>query len=149
MPFIVWGTDKLIPKGKVDDTSVVCAMDMFHSLSKIAGAKVPVGYVSDGEDMSQALLGYPQDRTKAIFWEYKRSNVEAFPAPKGPDDSPTVCVREGDWKLLVNTNNKRVILFNLKDDVHETYNLAKRYPEVTERLREKALAWRNSLPKLK
>lgn len=149
MPFIVWGTDNLIPKGKVDETSVVTAMDMFHSLSKIGGAELPIGYVSDGQDMSQALKGIPLERTKAIYWEYKRSNNESFPSPKGPDESPTVCVREGDWKLLVNVDNKRVILFNLKDDVYETDNVAKRYPEITKRLRNKALAWRKSLPKLK
>lgn len=148
MPFIVWSGGNMIPKGKVDDETLITAVDMFSSLSSIAKAKVPKNYISDGEDMSKALCGYPQTRTKAIYWEYRRINHNAFPTPDGADVSPNVCVREGDWKLLVSKDCDWTLLFNLKEDVYETNNVAKRYPKITDRLKKMALNWRNSLPQL-
>lgn len=148
MPFIVWSGGELIPRNKVDETSVVSAMDMFNSLCAIADAPLPQAFNGDGEDMSKALLGIPQTREKAIFWEYRRNDGASFPKPAGEDQSPVISVREGDWKLLTSRDGKRVLLFNLENDVYETYNVAKQYPEITERLKTMALGWRDSLPAL-
>ncbi len=148
MPFIVWSGGDLIPGGKVDSTTVVSAMDMFLSLSKIGDAAISSSIESDGEDMSEALLGVSQNRNKEIYWEYRRKEHKAFPSPQGPDKSPNICIRQGDWKLLVSASGTWVILYDLKKDPYETRNLSKRYPEVVEILKKKALAWRRSLPKL-
>lgn len=148
MPFIVWSGGDLIPRNKVDETSVVSAMDMFNSLCAMANAPLPQAFNGDGEDMSKALLGTPQTREKPIFWEYRRNDGASFPKPAGEDQSPVISVREGDWKLLTSRDGKRVLLFNLENDVYETYNVAKQYPEITERLQAMALQWRDSLPAL-
>lgn len=148
MPFIVWSGGDLIPDGKTDETTVVSAMDMFNSLCAIASAPLPKAFNGDGEDMSKALLGIPQTREKPIFWEYRRNDGPSFPRPAGEDQSPVISVREGDWKLLTSKDGQRVLLFDLKNDVYETYNVAKQYPEITARLQAKALEWRNSLPEL-
>jgi arylsulfatase A-like enzyme len=103
--------------------------------------------VFDGEDMSAALLGHPTTRTKPLFFEYGR-NTNAFAFPRGRDRSPNVALREGDWKLLVNADGSDVQLYDLKADPKETHNIASESPDVAARLKDKALAWRNSLPKL-
>jgi arylsulfatase A-like enzyme len=148
MPFIVWSGGNLIPNGRVDSTTVISAMDMLLSLSKIGNAPVPFSVVSDGEDMSKALLGTAQKRNKEIYWEYRRREHKAFPSPEGYDKSPNICIRQGDWKLLVSESGTWVILYDLKQDPYETHNVSKKHPEVVEVLKKKALDWRGSLPKL-
>jgi len=149
MPFIVWSAGGLIPKGKTDNTSVVSALDMFESLCRIAGAALPRNFSSDGTDMSKALLGEPQKRTKAIYWEYRRNGTNAFPKPADSDVSPNIAIREGNFKLLVNADGSDAVLYNLYDDPRETTPLNHLLPEKTKELSDKALAWRLSLPVLK
>ena len=149
MPFIVWNGGSLVPKGKVDETSVVCALDMFESLCRIAGAALPKNFRTCGMNMSKALLGKPQKRTKPIFWEYRRNSTDAFPKPADGDASPNLAVREGDWKLLINADGSDTALFNLKEDPRETNLLNDKFPEKTNELSEKALVWRKTLPELK
>jgi len=149
LPFIIWSGGNMIPGGKVDDTSVVSALDMFESLCRIAGAALPEGYSSDGTDMNSALLGNPQKRNKAIFWEYRRNNTISFPKPFDNDISPNLAIRDGDWKLLINADGSETALYHINDDPRETNPMNNRYPEKTKELSEKVLTWRKSLPELK
>ncbi len=146
MPFIVWDAGGTLPKGVIDKTSVISALDMFESLCTIAGVELPEGYTSDGTDMSKALIGKPQERNIPLFWEYRRNDAKAFPMPHDKDVSPNIAVREGDWKLLVNDDGSDVMLYNLRDNPRENMELSKKYPEVVNRLKEMALNWRRSLP---
>ena len=146
MPFIIRWPGHL-PAGRVDDQTVLAATDLFSSLSAIAGVPLPAGIAFDGEDLSAALLGSPTIRTRPLFWEYGR-NTNAFAFPKGADRSPNVAVREGDWKLLVNADGSDLQLYNLRTDPKETVNIAAQHADLAKRLKEKALAWRKSLPKL-
>lgn len=146
MPFIIWDTKDRIPAGKTDETSVVCGLDMFESLCDIAGVSLPEGYKSDGTNMSQALLGNPQKRNIPLFWEYRRNDSKAFPQPQDADRSPNIAVRDGDWKLLVNSDGSDVLLYNMADNLRENIDVSKQYPEITNRLKEMALNWRQSLP---
>jgi len=149
MPFIVWNGGNLVPKGKVDETSVVSALDMFESLCRIAGVALPKDYRTDGMNMSRALVGKPQKRTKPIFWEYRRNSTNAFPSPADGDASPNLAIRHGDWKLLINANGSDTALYNLQDDPRETTPLNDKFPEKTKELSEKTLVWRKTLPELK
>ncbi|MDR0567533.1 MAG: sulfatase-like hydrolase/transferase [Prevotellaceae bacterium] len=149
MPLIVWSPDHLIPRGKVDSYSVVSALDLLVSLCSIADVALPGSYKSDGTDMSRALAGKLQQRDKAIFWEYRRNDSKAFPQPADRDVSPSLAVREGDWKLLINADETGLMLYNLRDDQRETTNLSEKYPGKASELKRKLLEWRHSLPKLK
>ena len=148
MPFIVWSGGKLVPKGKVDETTVMSAMDMFESLCKIAEAPLPKEFRTDGTNMSKALLGKPQQRKKEIYWEYRRNNKGAFPKPSDGDISPNVAIRDGYWKLLINANGKDAALYNLQSDPSEKNPVNDQFPDKVKELQDKALAWRKSLPKM-
>ena len=144
MPFIVrWRGH--VSAGRVDETSVLNAVDLLPTLCKLGGAALPDGANLDGEDVSQSLFGKPADRKKFMFWEYGRN--EAFNYPKGRDHSPNVAIREGNWKLLLNADGTQVELYDLAKDRNETTNLASQNASVTSRLKEAALSWRKSLPK--
>ncbi len=149
MPFIVWDTKNDIPAGKVDDTSVISALDMFESICDFANAGIPESYQSDGTNVSKVLTGNPQKRTKPIFWEYKRNNSNAFPKAKGEDTSPNVAVRKDNWKLLVNADGSDVMLYDLSENPRENINVSSQYPEITQELKNMALEWRAALPELR
>ncbi len=146
MPFIIWDAKGKLPQGKVDKTSVISALDMFESLCTIANVRIPEDYRSDGMNMSDVLLGKPQQRKSPLFWEYRRNETKAFPIPYDKDISPNVAIREGEWKLLINADGSDIRLYNLYNNQRENMEVSKEYPEITERLKEKALRWRQSLP---
>jgi arylsulfatase A-like enzyme len=146
LPFIARWPGR-VPAGRVDDTTVLSAVDLFPTFGALAGAALPTGASLDGEDRSAALRGTPAGaRAKPLFWEYGR-NDKSFRYPgNAADRSPNVAMREGDWKLLVNADGTGAELYDLAADPKETTNRAADRPEVAKRLTDMALAWRNGLP---
>lgn len=143
MPFIVRWTGK-VPRNQTDETSIVSAVDLFPSLHAMANAELPRNWKFDGEDLSKVLLGKGGKRSAPVFWEY--AGNPGILKPGNPDfESPTNAMRDGDWKLLTNDDGSDTKLFNLKKDIGETTNLATRYPERAERMKQRLLAWRTSL----
>jgi arylsulfatase A-like enzyme len=146
LPFIVRWPGR-VPAGRVDETTLLQAVDMMPTLAAIGGARVPDGYVSDGEDVSAALLGKTMARTKPFFWEYGRNETSfKFPAP--PDRSPNLAMREGRWKLLVNADGTQVELYDVVADPNEGKNVAEAQAEIAGRMKAASLAWRKGLPGL-
>ena len=136
-----------VPAGRVDETTVLHAVDMMPTLAAIGGARVPDGYRGDGIDLTAALKGEAITREKPLFWEYGRNDT-AFKFPAAPERSPNVAVREGMWKLLVNADGSSAELYDLLADPKETTNLAPEQATLAGRLSRTALEWRNSLPPL-
>ena len=133
------------PAGRVDDKTVISAVDFFPIFCKLTGAPLPAGPAFDGEDLTDSFFGKQLLRQKPLFWEYGRN--ESFGYPRNPHDrSPNVAMRDGKWKLLVNANGSDLQLYDLDADRNETKNVAEANPEVAKRLSEAALQWRKSLP---
>jgi arylsulfatase A-like enzyme len=143
MPFIVrWPGHT--PAGRVDETTVLTAVDFFPMFCKLGGTTLPKEGNFDGEDLSRSFFGESLVRKPPIFWEFGRNNTE-FPSPKG-DHSPNVAVRDGKWKLLVNDDGTGAELYDLDADRNETQDIADKNPQVASRLKEQALTWKKSLP---
>ncbi len=145
MPLIVRWPGRT-PAGRVDEKTVMNAVDFFPMFCRVAGVDLPKGIKFDGEDLIEAFFGKSIVRENAMLWEYGRNNT-SFDYPKVVRDrSPNVAIREGKWKLLVNADASGAELYDLKMDREEKTNLAEKNPIVAKRLSEKALAWRKSLP---
>ena len=129
-----------VPAGRVDDESVVTAVDFLPTVCKLAGVEVPGGLNPDGEDVSDVLLGASRNRKKAIFWEW-RFRITGHVSNR----SPMLSVRDGDYKLLMNPDRGRVELYDIPRDPRERHNLAEHRPEIVERLSKKLLAWQKTL----
>ena len=132
-----------VPAGRVDETSVVSAVDFLPTIASLAGAKVPDEVKPDGEDLSALWLGGPSTpRTQRLHWEWlfnvQGANDGYFP--------PTLAIREGDWKLFVNHDGSQAQLFNLAKDAGEQQNVADQNRARVESLKAEALAWVKSLP---
>jgi arylsulfatase A-like enzyme len=134
----------VIPSGRRDDTTVLTGVDFLPTLAQIAQVPLPAGAALDGEDLSHAILRKPQVRHKAVFWEYCR-NV-AYPAEPTSNKSPNLAIRDGRWKFLVHADGNHSELYNLDADPNETTDLAEQEQAMAQRLKQRLLAWRRSLP---
>src|SRR5262245_45752160 len=145
LPFIARWPDHVLA-GRVDETTVISAVDLLPTFCALAGAAIPSNVSLDGEDQSAALLGKPKaERSRPLFWEYGRNN-ESFRYPAGRDRSPNLAVRDGRWKLLVNADGSGAELYDVVADRSESKNVAAGHPQLVERLTDKVLTWRRSLP---
>lgn len=132
-----------VPAGRVDETSVVGAVDFLPTVAALAGVKLPENLKPDGEDLSPLWLGKNNlPRTKPLHWEW------IFNAQVSGDDHmpPMLAIREGDWKLFLHHNGTGAELYNIAKDHSESHDLAAQHPTEVRRLSEKALAWVKTLP---
>lgn len=139
VPFIACWPGK-IPAGRIDKTSVISATDLLPTVCKLAGLPAPSGL--SGEDVSDILLGATRPRRTPLLWQWRFSQAGMEPFHQ----SPTLAIREGDWKLLLNPDKSRAELFHIPSDPSELLDQATAKPELVAQLTAKALAWHQKLP---
>jgi N-acetylgalactosamine-6-sulfatase len=132
-----------VPAGRVDETSVVGAVDFLPTICSLAKVEVPATLKPDGQNLASLWLGgEPAPRAKPLHWEWL-FNVQ------GSEDGyvpPALAIRDGDWKLFLDHKGGSAQLYHIPNDPGETNDLAAQEPEVVKSLGEKALAWVKTLP---
>jgi arylsulfatase A-like enzyme len=94
---------------------IAASIDLFATLSEIAGVPLPADRELDSISLGEALQGGSTNRD--VFAYYCGANLEA--------------VRKGYWKLHYYKNGQPLSeLYNLLEDVGETNNLYAHHPEV-------------------
>ena len=132
-----------VPAGKVDDTTVLSAVDILPTLASITGQKIPDSLQTDGEDMTEALVGSgPLRRSKPLFWEW----LDKVVGPEDGFEPPKLAIRDGDWKLYVDHDGSNPQLYNIPTDQSELNNVAEMNEETVLRLKTKVIEWAKSLP---
>ena len=135
-----------VPAGAVNSNTVVSGVDLYPTFCGLARIPLPqVGF--DGVDIGAALRGDAPLRDKPLFWEYGRDPTYLRPGLES-DRSPSLAVRDGNWKFLVNADGSGAELYDFRNGSDETSNVAAGHPEVAERLRTMLLEWWRSLPTL-
>jgi arylsulfatase A-like enzyme len=118
----------------------VITPDFYPTLLAMAGAKGDPKHNAtiDGESIVP-LLKDPKARLKrnAIYWHYPHYH------PGGA--TPYGAVRARDWKLVEFFEDMHVELYNLKNDLGETTDLAKQMPDKAAELRKQLHAWRKAV----
>jgi len=138
VPFIVrW--PKHTPQGVEDKSSVITAVDLLPTFFEAAGIEVPADYLLDGESVMTAFEGKGFERTKPIFWEWRGGTNNEY-------TWPTLGVRYGDWKLVVDVSREKKELYNLVNDWAEKKDLAESNPEKLKELSQMLEEWKQSLP---
>jgi arylsulfatase A-like enzyme len=133
-----------LPAGRVNETSVITAVDFFPTILRLTNLSLSKP-TFDGEAMHSAWLGKAQQRKRPIFWEYGRGTDYLKPGQEA-DQSPTLALREGDWKLLMNADETRTELYNLRRDPNETNNLVTIQAKRAAAMKQRLLAWKRTLP---
>jgi N-acetylgalactosamine-6-sulfatase len=126
---------------RVNSASVVGAVDFLPTVARVTNAKIPKDWRLDGEEIVDALTGSTRPRRKPLYWEWRF-------AIAGPqlNQSPSLAIREGDYKFLVNRDGTRPELYNIPKDPMELNNLADRMPDIVKKLQEPLQAWHKTLP---
>lgn len=129
-----------IPADKVDETTLISAVDLLPTFCELAGAELPAGYRPDGVSQVAALLGKPAPvRAKPLFWKIGAN-------PKSRFHWAEYAVVSGHWKLLADSELGRTELFDLAADPLEKEDLSKATPAELERMTGLLVSWRKSLP---
>jgi len=123
-----------IPAGQSCD-EITTAMDLFPTFAALAGSTLPTDRVIDGKNIFPLVTGETKQSPHAAYLYYCYTHLHA--------------VRDAQWKLVVprpakpewmswwagNIDEvKEVQLFDLKNDIGETTNVADKHPEVVTRL---------------
>ncbi|MBM4086612.1 MAG: sulfatase [Lentisphaerae bacterium] len=141
-PTIVRWPGRVKP-GSTCDTPII-GVDFFPTLLEIAGAKAPTEQPRDGVSLLPVLAGGaipPRD----LFW-HEPVYLEAYEKAQGRwRCTPSSAIRGGDWKLIEFFEDNHVELYNLKDDIGETTNLAEKLPEKAQELRKRLAEWRQAV----
>lgn len=140
-----------VTAGRVDTQTVMSTIDMFPTLTQIAGVATPANVTFDGENLSSALLGnQSQIRSKPLYWNMNRGTENRHTNPSstgaGGNGQEVLGIRYGKWKLLINAQGTAPELYNLVTDVAEATNRASQNPEVVNLLSQQALSIRYSTP---
>jgi arylsulfatase A-like enzyme len=151
VPFIVrW--DGTVPRGRVC-LALTSNLDIFPTLISLSGAVLPRDRIIDGISMKGLLLHPEAAQAERDIYYYHQSRLEAM--------------RTGSWKYIRTINhyvwpipvNKKLgrlsdhtrgplpLLFNLRDDPGEAYNLAGRFPEKVKEMDSRMSRWEDTMAK--
>jgi arylsulfatase A-like enzyme len=122
VPLLVRWPGVVEPRSRCSE--VVSSIDFYPTLLEMAGVEPKPGHIMDGESITPLLRQTGRLKREAIFCYFPHG---------GPARPPGVWVRRGDWKLLrfYETSEQfpdEYELYNLKDDIGETANLAGEMP---------------------
>ncbi len=103
----------------------VTGADFYPTLLDLAGGDLLSQEHNDGISLLPLLKG-EKLAERPLIWH--------FPHYGNQGGEPSSIIRRGDWKLIHFYEDDVDVLYNLKDDVSETTDLAAQYPEKVEAL---------------
>jgi arylsulfatase A-like enzyme len=98
---------------------VTTLCDLMPTAAALAGARE--SFKTDGVSLLPLLLGGRAPRREFLYWEFHEGGFAQ-------------AVRAGDWKAVRKGLNGAVELYDLRNDVGETHDVAARHPEIVRRV---------------
>jgi arylsulfatase A-like enzyme len=153
--------------GQIDAGSTteepVISTDFYPTFLDIAGTNSPDDYQLDGKSLLPLFEGNPSDDQDALYWHFP-AYLESYEGLQSDSRDtvfrtrPVSVIREGDWKLLMFheewvldggrenlDSNNAVELYNLKNDLSESNNLATSEPEKRDELLNQLIDWQQAI----
>ena len=116
-----------LPAGAVS-TQVGITMDLTATILSIAGATIPADAKLEGVNLIPLLSNGAKPVSRTLFWRVAAAGLNQR------------AVRDGNWKLLVE-GNERLHLFDVVKDPGEREDLAVSNTAIVRRLRQQIAAW--------
>jgi len=114
----------------------VTGTDFYPTILDLVGVELKPDEHQDGRSLVPVLEGGTLSE-RPLFWHYPHYGNQG--------GEPSSIIREGDWKLIHYYEDGREELYNLKEDLEETNNVATVHPEIVEELSKKLFAYLNEV----
>ena len=132
VPFIVWWPG-VVKAGAECDVPVVLT-DLYPTFLQIAGLRATAGQVCDGESLVGLWSGRGGLKREAVYFHYPNYAWHG-------SNRLGAAVRAGDYKLLEWFDDGSVELYNMREDIGEKRDLAKKMPGRAAKLKGMLDAW--------
>lgn len=137
-----------VKPGSVCDTPII-SIDFYPTFLELAGLSKPDGKILDGKSITPLLTQSETLKRDALFWHFPAYLQKYSCIDDVWRTTPVSVIRNGNWKLLEffepeGTPN-RIELYDLKNDISETTNLAQQEPRKTRELLNELRAWREAV----
>lgn len=109
------------------------ALDILPTVADVMGAQLDEHVPLDGQSLVPLLRGQPWHRSQPLYWSIK--------TPDGME----YAIRDGDWKLILDSAAEPVYFFNLNEDFYEVDNRLTQEPDRVAKLLEAFRAQRASV----
>jgi arylsulfatase A-like enzyme len=136
VPLIVYWPGAIKP-GSASDVPVI-TMDLHATLRDICHLRPAA--TADGVSLVPLLRQTGDIEREAIYWHYPHHQHY-----QRGGAMPYGAIRAGDYKLIEFYNEMRVELYNVRDDMGESRDLAGSMPEKADELRTRLHAWREEV----
>jgi len=129
----------------------VTGVDMYPTFCDLTGAKKPKGQPLDGLSLVPLLKGQNRDLgNRPLYWHFPAylqsyNSVTDEQRDRLFRSRPCSLIRVGDWKLHQYFEDNGVELYNLRQDIGETTDLAKTNPEKTKELLKQLEQWKKDI----
>lgn len=138
VPFIVRWPGQVRP-GAACDTPAI-HVDIYPTLVEIAGGRLPGTQVFDGESLVPLMRNVATPLRRDAIFQHFPGYLGAGPGQWRT--TPVSLIHAGDWKLMEYLEDGRLELYNLREDLGETRNLATERPDKTSELLARLRTWR-------
>ncbi|MCL3779481.1 DUF4976 domain-containing protein [Prolixibacteraceae bacterium JC049] len=101
----------------------VLIQDVYPTVIQWAGATQHMPNIEDNQSIVP-IIRHKTQKTRSLIWHY----------PNFYDVEPFSVIRKKDWKLIYRYNDNHFELYNLKNDISERNDLAKREPKRVKKL---------------
>lgn len=133
--------------GAVEETPVI-GVDFYPTLLDIAGIRQPLNKTVDGISFLPLITQQKGFTREALYWHFP-VYLEGYKADRFAREAfrtrPVSAIRAGDYKLLEFYEDHYVELYNIRNDISESRNLAAQEPATAKTLHDKLLAWKKKV----
>lgn len=110
----------------------VTSVDYFPTICTAAGIELPASHKIDGVNLEPILKQAGNLQREALFWHFPHYRGEVIPYS---------IIRKGQWKLIKRYEGPSFELYDLKNDLGETQDLARAMPDGVKALDAELSAW--------
>jgi arylsulfatase A-like enzyme len=115
----------------------VISTDFYPTMLEMAGVSKDIGNPADGVSIVPLLKQTGMPKQDALYWHY--------PHYSNQGGRPGAAMRVADFKIIEWYEDDSVELYNLRDDIGESHNLAVRMPEKAREMKARLDAWLKEL----
>jgi arylsulfatase A-like enzyme len=161
VPMFAYWPGTILP-GSISEEPVI-STDFYPTFLQVAGAEPPKNYTLDGTSLLSLFKGEKTLNRASLFWHFP-VYLESYEGLRNESrdtlfrSRPVSVIRKGDWKLLQFheewvldggrdnlSRNNAVEIYNLREDIGETHNLAAIETAKRDELLDELLKWQQDV----